>query len=81
MSGLLLIAAMAAEERALKAGAPRASIVRTGIGPVMSAQDVAPALERGVRALKEGGVCVIDFHVDPGEERQSGASVGQRKTG
>jgi thiamine pyrophosphate-dependent acetolactate synthase large subunit-like protein len=52
-----------------------------GIGPVVSAEDVAPALEQGVGVLKQGGVCVIDFHVDPGEERQTGASVGQRKTG
>jgi thiamine pyrophosphate-dependent acetolactate synthase large subunit-like protein len=52
-----------------------------GIGPIMSAEDVAPALERGVGVLKQGGVCVIDFHVDPSEERQAAASVGQRKTG
>jgi thiamine pyrophosphate-dependent acetolactate synthase large subunit-like protein len=53
----------------------------TGIGPVTKASDVAPALEEGVGVLKQGGVCVIDFHVDPSEERVSGASVGQRKTG
>ena len=52
-----------------------------GIGPIMSAQDVAPALEQGVGVLKQGGVCVIDFHVDPNEERQANASVGQRKAG
>jgi thiamine pyrophosphate-dependent acetolactate synthase large subunit-like protein len=52
-----------------------------GIGPVTKASDVAAALEQGVGVLKEGGVCVIDFHVDPGEERTSAASVGQRKTG
>ena len=52
-----------------------------GIGPVVSAEDVAPALEQGVGVLKQGGVCVIDFHVDPSEERQASASVGQRKTG
>jgi thiamine pyrophosphate-dependent acetolactate synthase large subunit-like protein len=50
-----------------------------GIGPVMKASDVAPALEEGVRVLKQGGVCVIDFHVDPGEDRTAGASIGQRK--
>jgi len=52
-----------------------------GIGPIISAEDVAPALEKGVGVLKQGGVCVIDFHVNPNEERQSNASVGQRKTG
>ena len=52
-----------------------------GIGPVTRGADVAPALEKGVAVLKQGGVCVIDFHVDPGEERTSAASVGQRKTG
>jgi thiamine pyrophosphate-dependent acetolactate synthase large subunit-like protein len=52
-----------------------------GIGPVTKASDVAAALEQGVAILKRGGVCVIDFHVDPGEERTSHASVGQRKTG
>jgi thiamine pyrophosphate-dependent acetolactate synthase large subunit-like protein len=53
----------------------------TGIGPITTAADVASALEEGVGVLKQGGVAVIDFHVDPGEERQSAASVGQRKTG
>jgi thiamine pyrophosphate-dependent acetolactate synthase large subunit-like protein len=53
----------------------------TGIGPVTRGADVAEALAQGVGILKGGGVCVIDFHVDPGEERQSAASVGQRKTG
>ena len=52
-----------------------------GIGPVTRAADVAGALEQGVGVLKRGGVCVIDFHVDPGEDRTSAASVGQRKTG
>jgi hypothetical protein len=43
----------------------------TGIGPITTAADVASALEEGVGVLKQGGVAVIDFHVDPGEERQS----------
>ena len=58
-----------------------ACLGRARSGSAVHSADVAPALERGVRVLKEGGVCVIDFHVDPGEERQAGASVGQRKTG
>jgi thiamine pyrophosphate-dependent acetolactate synthase large subunit-like protein len=42
-----------------------------GIGPVTKATDVRAALERGVGVLKQGGVAVVDFHVDPGEERLS----------
>ena len=40
---------------------------------------VVPA--EGVGVLKSGGVCVIDFHVNPGEDRRSATSVGQRKAG
>ena len=43
--------------------------------------DVAKAIAEGVGVLRSGGVCVIDFHVEPGEHRRSNASVGQRKTG
>jgi len=52
-----------------------------GIGPVTKASDVHAALERGVSVLKQGGVAVVDFHVDPGEERLSSATAGSRKTG
>jgi thiamine pyrophosphate-dependent acetolactate synthase large subunit-like protein len=52
-----------------------------GIGPVTKAGEIAGALEQGVAVLKQGGVCVIDFHVDPGADGTSAASVGQRKTG
>ena len=52
-----------------------------GIGPVVHPADVAKAIAEGVGVLKSGGVCVIDFHVDPGEDRRSNASVGERKTG
>jgi len=49
-----------------------------GIGPVTKADDVRAALERGVGILKQGGVCVIDFHVDPNEDRKAGTSASQR---
>jgi thiamine pyrophosphate-dependent acetolactate synthase large subunit-like protein len=52
-----------------------------GIGPVTTPDEVPKAMSEGVGVLKSGGVCVIDFHVDPGEDRRSAASVGQRKTG
>jgi hypothetical protein len=31
--------------------------------------------------LKKGGVCVIDFHVDPPAERQASHALGHRATG
>jgi thiamine pyrophosphate-dependent acetolactate synthase large subunit-like protein len=52
-----------------------------GIGPVTSAADVKAAISKGVSVLKAGGVCVIDFHIDPGEERAAGAALGHRPTG
>jgi thiamine pyrophosphate-dependent acetolactate synthase large subunit-like protein len=52
-----------------------------GIGPVRNAGEVDVAIEKGVAVLRSGGVCVIDFHIDPGEERHATAALGQRATG
>ena len=52
-----------------------------GIGPVTSAADAATAIAKGVDVLKKGGVCVIDFHVDPPSERQANHGLGHRATG
>jgi thiamine pyrophosphate-dependent acetolactate synthase large subunit-like protein len=52
-----------------------------GIGPVTKAADVKAALEQGVAILKKGGVCVIDFHVDPPPERAAISALGHRETG
>jgi NAD(P)-dependent dehydrogenase (short-subunit alcohol dehydrogenase family) len=49
-----------------------------GIGPITQASEVEAAIRRGVAALAEGKVCVIDFHVEPGADRSVHA-VGQRK--
>jgi thiamine pyrophosphate-dependent acetolactate synthase large subunit-like protein len=51
-----------------------------GIGPVKRSEEVAAAIERGVAVLKSGGVCVIDFHIEPSEERKAQASLGIRAT-
>jgi thiamine pyrophosphate-dependent acetolactate synthase large subunit-like protein len=51
-----------------------------GIGPIVKSADVRAAMEKGVGILKQGGVCVIDFHVDPSEERLAASSAGGRKT-
>jgi thiamine pyrophosphate-dependent acetolactate synthase large subunit-like protein len=50
-----------------------------GIGPVRTAAEVGAAISQGVAVLKSGGVCVIDFHVDPPPERSDG--IGHRATG
>jgi thiamine pyrophosphate-dependent acetolactate synthase large subunit-like protein len=52
-----------------------------GIGPVTKAADVKAAIEKGVDVLKKGGVCVIDFHIDPPSERQAAHALGHRATG
>jgi thiamine pyrophosphate-dependent acetolactate synthase large subunit-like protein len=52
-----------------------------GIGPVRSAGEVEAAIRKGVSVLQAGGVCVIDLHIDPGEERHATAALGQRATG
>jgi thiamine pyrophosphate-dependent acetolactate synthase large subunit-like protein len=51
-----------------------------GIGPITKSSDVRAAIEKGVSVLKGGGVCVIDFHVDPSEERLAASSAAGRKT-
>ena len=49
-----------------------------GIGPVKTAGEIAAAISKGVAVLKSGGVCVIDFHVEPPPDRSDG--IGQRAT-
>jgi hypothetical protein len=45
---------------------------------VRSAREVPGAIERGVAALKQGGVAVIDFHIDADRVERT---VGHRPTG
>jgi len=52
-----------------------------GIGPVTRAADVKAAIEKGVDVLKKGGVCVIDFHVEPPADRSANHGLGHRATG
>ena len=48
-------------------------------GPIKTAAEVKAAIVKGVSVLKAGGVCVIDFHVEPPPERSDG--IGHRATG
>ena len=50
-----------------------------GIGPVKTPAELDAAIKRGVDVLKKGGVCLIDVHIEPGEERGA-ASTGHRST-
>jgi thiamine pyrophosphate-dependent acetolactate synthase large subunit-like protein len=50
-----------------------------GIGPVKTVEDLRTAIAKGVDLLKSGGVCVIDVHIDPGEERSAAATTTTRK--
>jgi len=49
-----------------------------GIGPVRAAKDVPDAIARGVAALKQGRVAVIDLHIDAERVERT---VGHRPTG
>jgi thiamine pyrophosphate-dependent acetolactate synthase large subunit-like protein len=42
----------------------------TGIGPITRPADVKPALEKGIEAVRAGGVCVIDARVLPGYDAE-----------
>ena len=49
-----------------------------GIGPVKTVEELRTAMAKGVDVLKSGGVCVIDVHIDPGEERNAAATTTTR---
>ena len=40
------------------------------IGPVTRAAEVQPAIEKGIAAVREGKVCVIDMRVEPGYDAE-----------
>ena len=51
----------------------------TGIGPVKTHAELEAAIRRGVDVLNAGGVCVIDVHINPGEERSARSTIEDRK--
>jgi thiamine pyrophosphate-dependent acetolactate synthase large subunit-like protein len=51
-----------------------------GIGPVMKAAELKPAIERGIKAVQAGAVCVVDVRVQPGYDTpMSGSSASQKR--
>ena len=52
-----------------------------GLGPIKTVAELGPALAEGVKALRDGKVCVIDCWVDPTEERSAQSSLEVRVVG
>lgn len=50
-----------------------------GIGPVTRVEDILPAIERGLAAVKGGAVCVVDVRVQPGYDAAMSGSVSSQK--
>ncbi len=51
-----------------------------GIGPIKDVADLEAAMTKGVKAMREGHVVLIDVHVNPGEERSARSTIEDRKT-
>jgi thiamine pyrophosphate-dependent acetolactate synthase large subunit-like protein len=50
-----------------------------GLGPIKSNDELRKAIAKGVEIIRSGGVCVIDVHIDPGEERSAAATTTTRR--
>ena len=50
-----------------------------GIGPVAKASELAPAIEKGIQAARNGAVCVVDVRVAPGYDTHMGGSGASQK--
>jgi hypothetical protein len=50
-----------------------------GIGPVGNVADLRPAIEKGIRAVQGGAVCVVDVRVAPGYDTNVGGSGASQK--
>jgi len=46
-----------------------------GVGPLRRADQLKPAIDKGVAVLKSGGVRLIDLHIEPGQR----ATIGHRE--
>ena len=51
-----------------------------GIGPVTRLEDLQEAMERGLRVVREGAVCVVDVRIVPGYDNKiSGTRAAERR--
>jgi thiamine pyrophosphate-dependent acetolactate synthase large subunit-like protein len=51
-----------------------------GIGPIKTQAELQAAIKRGLEILDAGGICLLDVHVPPGEDRRDASSTGVRNT-
>jgi len=50
------------------------------IGPVTRLEELKPAMERGLQAVREGAVCVVDVRIVPGYDHKiSGTRAAERR--
>ena len=51
-----------------------------GIGPVTKVAELGPAIEKGIQAVRNGSVCVVDVRVAPGyDTNMSGSGAAQKR--
>jgi thiamine pyrophosphate-dependent acetolactate synthase large subunit-like protein len=51
-----------------------------GIGPITRVADLKPAIEKGIQAVRDGAVCVVDVRVMPGyDTNMSGSGASQKR--
>jgi thiamine pyrophosphate-dependent acetolactate synthase large subunit-like protein len=51
-----------------------------GIGPVAKAPELKPAIEKGIQAVRNGAVCVVDVRVAPGyDTNMAGSGASQQR--
>jgi len=50
-----------------------------GIGPITKASELKPAIEKGIQAVRNGAVCVVDVRVAPGYDTNLSASSANQK--
>ena len=51
-----------------------------GVGPVTQVAELAPAIEKGLRLVQDGAVCVVDVRVAPGyDTNMSGSGASQKR--
>jgi thiamine pyrophosphate-dependent acetolactate synthase large subunit-like protein len=50
-----------------------------GIGPVTRAEEIAPAIARGIEAVRRGAVCVVDVRVLPGYDASPSGAPSSHK--